>query len=176
MKTLSPLLLLLALLATPSPLQAYCFEEAGREYGVPAGLLWAIAKVESNFNPAAVNRNANGSYDVGVMQINSCWKDDLGPELWGRLHDPCTNVQVGARILADCLNRHGYTWEGIGCYNAVSIDKRAAYARKVIAVIEEMHRQAAVASTEDGSEGESMSNVRYQESGIRYQEKPEPEA
>lgn len=122
---------------------AFCFEEAGSRYGVPPGLLWAIAKVESNFNPTALNQNRNGSYDIGVMQINSSWYNDLGPELWNNLYDPCTNVQVGARILADCLGRYGYSWEGIGCYNAMSIDKRAIYARKVIHVLNDMHRKAA---------------------------------
>ena len=117
---------------------AFCFEEAGEEYGVPAGLLWAIAKVESNFDPLAVQYNANGSTDHGVMQINSTWIGrwpDVSPVT---LDDPCTNVRIGARLLADCITRLGYTWEGIGCYNAVSPEKRALYARRVISVIEGM--------------------------------------
>jgi soluble lytic murein transglycosylase-like protein len=127
----------------PSTAGAFCFEEAGKTYGVPPGLLWAIAKVESGFNPTAVCRNRDGSYDYGVMQINSRWADHLGRHTWNSLYDPCTNVKVGASILADCLERYGYTWEGIGCYNAVSEEKRAAYARTVIAVLEQMRRDAA---------------------------------
>jgi len=119
---------------------AFCFEEAGEAYDVPPGLLWAIAKVESNFNPVAVGYNRDGSYDYGVMQINSRWAGRLGPQLWNSLNDPCTNVKVGAWILADCLGRYGYTREGIGCYNAISPDKREAYARNVITVIEQMSR------------------------------------
>lgn len=141
-KLLTVVLLGLALLL-PRAAEAFCFEEAGETYGVPPGLLWAIAKVESNFNPAAVCYNRDGSYDYGVMQINSRWAGRLGPRLWNSLNDPCTNVKVGASILADCLGRYGYTWEGIGCYNAVSLDKRAAYARHVITVIEQMREDAA---------------------------------
>ncbi len=129
-------------LLLPKPAAAFCFEEAGRMYGVAPGLLWAIAKVESNFNPSAVGYNRDGSYDYGVMQINSRWADRLGLDVWNTLADPCTNVKTGAAILADCLGRYGYTWEGIGCYNAVSLDKRAAYARNVITVLEQMHRDA----------------------------------
>lgn len=136
-------LLMLSLLLSPRPAAAFCFEEAGARYGVPPGLLWAIASVESNFDPQAVNTNGNGTYDTGVMQINSSWERELGPALWHRLQeDPCTNVQVGAWVLADCLQRHGYTWEGVGCYNARSTDKQADYARRVITVIDRMHREA----------------------------------
>lgn len=141
-KLLAAVLLALALLL-PRSVAAFCFEEAGETYGVPPGLLWAIAKVESNFNPAAVGYNRDGSYDYGVMQINSRWADRFGLSLWNSLGDPCTNVKVGAFILADCLGRYGYTWEGIGCYNAISLDKRAAYARNVITILEQMHKDAA---------------------------------
>lgn len=130
-------------LLLPRQALAFCFEEAGETYAVPPGLLWAIAKVESNFNPAAVGYNRDGSYDYGVMQINSRWAGRLGPQLWNSLNDPCTNVKVGAWILADCLGRYGYTREGIGCYNAISPDKREAYARNVITVIERMRQAAA---------------------------------
>jgi soluble lytic murein transglycosylase-like protein len=140
-KLLAAVLLGLALLL-PRTTEAFCFEEAGEAYGVPPGLLWAIAKVESNFNPAAVCYNRNGSYDYGVMQINSSWANKLGLRLWNSLNDPCTNVKVGAWILADCLGRYGYTREGIGCYNAISPDKRDAYASNVITVLEQMRKIA----------------------------------
>lgn len=115
----------------PSPVHAFCFEEAGAIYRVSPQLLWAIAKVESSFNASALNRNENGSYDVGLMQINSAWAKVLGEELWASLGNPCQNVKVGAWILAQCMRRYGYTWEAVGCYNATSPDKRAKYAWKV---------------------------------------------
>lgn len=130
--------LLFTFLALPVRAADYCFEQAGRTHGIEPGLLWAIAKVESNFDPEAVGRNPDGSFDVGLMQINSRWREQLGRQTWDRLFDPCTNVEVAAVILSDCLDRHGYSWEGIGCYNAVSIDKRAIYARKVLGVMEQL--------------------------------------
>lgn len=115
----------------PNSADAFCFEEAGAIYRVAPQLLWTIAKVESSFNPSAVNRNENGSYDVGLVQINSAWAKILEEELWVSLGNPCQNVKVGAWILTQCMQRYGYTWEAVGCYNATSPDKRAKYAWKV---------------------------------------------
>jgi soluble lytic murein transglycosylase-like protein len=140
---LGALLITLAFIASvPRESKAFCFDEAGQTYGVPPSLLWAIAKVESGFDPGAVCYNDDGSYDYGVMQINSSWAARLGLKVWNTLDDPCTNVKVGAWILSDCLTRYGYTWEGIGCYNAVSLDKRADYARKVIDLMNRMRETA----------------------------------
>lgn len=125
------LIALLCILIAPSLCYSFCFEEAGAEYGVSPHLLWAIAKVESGFNPAARNTNANGSIDYGVMQINSGWYSTLGRERWLHLNDACYNVRTGAWILSQCVQRHGYTWEAVGCYNAKSRNKGARYANRV---------------------------------------------
>ncbi len=124
----------------------YCFEEAGREYGISPEILYAIASVESGFNARAFNRNANGSFDVGVMQINSGWYRTLGHEAWMGLGDPCQNIRTGAWILRRCMDRHGYTWDAVGCYNAAGRDKRRAYSRKVYAALEKIRNGGRTAS------------------------------
>lgn len=115
--------------------QAFCFEEAGAQYNLPPQLLWSIAKNESNFKPDAVNRNKNGSYDYGVMQINSSWAGRLGDKLWSELADPCTNVKVGAWILSQCIKEYGYGWRGVGCYNSRTPGKNEAYANRIADIL-----------------------------------------
>jgi hypothetical protein len=110
---------------------AFCFEEAGAQYGINPQILRAIAKVESNFNPAAINKNSNGTYDVGLMQINSIWASTIGKERWKQLGDACTNTKTGAWILSMCMNKYGYNWKAIGCYNSQTPEKRDRYARMV---------------------------------------------
>jgi hypothetical protein len=110
---------------------AFCFEEAGAEYGINPQILRAIAKVESNYNPAAVNMNTNGTYDFGLMQINSSWAATLGKKRWNKLGDACYNTKTGAWILAQCMNKYGYTWKAIGCYNSQTPTKRDRYAKRV---------------------------------------------
>ncbi|GAB5045611.1 lytic transglycosylase domain-containing protein [Thermodesulfovibrio sp. TK110] len=111
-----------------------CFIDAGNRYGVHPNLLWAIAKVESRFNPYAINKNANGSYDIGIMQINSSWIPVL--KAYGltdprHLWNPCYNIHVGAWVLSQCIKKFGYTWDAVGCYNASSKVKRVRYSQKV---------------------------------------------
>jgi soluble lytic murein transglycosylase-like protein len=110
---------------------AFCFEEAGRQYGVNPELLSSIAEVESRLRPEVVHRNENGSVDAGLMQINSCWTYKLGLNSGRLLSDPCYNVMTGARVLRQCIDRYGYTWEAVGCYNASSKDKRVDYSWKI---------------------------------------------
>jgi soluble lytic murein transglycosylase-like protein len=64
------LIISLLLILASNGAYAFCFAEASREFGISSQLLWAIAKKESCLNPAAVNRNANGSYDYGVLPVS----------------------------------------------------------------------------------------------------------
>ncbi|MGO9014194.1 MAG: lytic transglycosylase domain-containing protein [Dissulfurispiraceae bacterium] len=120
----------------------YCFQEAGYMYGVAPEVLWVIAKGESNFNPQIVHWNSNGSYDYGTMQINSCWYITLGKDRWNHLADPCYNIKVGAWILAQCIQRYGYTWEAVGCYNtgpnSTNITAQVKYVKRMRRILERM--------------------------------------
>lgn len=129
----------------------YCFEEAGREYNISPLLLWAIAKTETDFNPTAVNRkNADGSIDVGMMQINSYWAEKLGEEFWQAQEDPCYNIRSGAYVLANCFERYGKNWVGIGCYNASTTSKQIRYTSVVFSAIkEELSKREKLMELED---------------------------
>jgi soluble lytic murein transglycosylase-like protein len=111
-------LLMIFVGAWPQSTTAFCFERAARTYAIPSRLIEAIAYQESAFDPRAIHRNRNGSFDYGVMQINSWWFNTLGAERWQALADPCFNVRVGTWILRDCIDRHGYTWDGLACYRS----------------------------------------------------------
>lgn len=114
------------------PAQA-CWEDAASRYQVSSALLYAIARTESGLNPRAIGRNTNGSRDIGLMQINSAWLPTLASHGIGErdLYEPCTNIHVGAWILAGNVSRLGYTWEAVGAYNAASPALRRNYVEKV---------------------------------------------
>ena len=110
-----------------------CVKQAARRYQVDEHLIRAIIQVESSGNPSALNRNADGTEDIGPMQINSSWLPVLGRYGIQRRHldDPCTNVHVGAWVLAGNIAHYGYTWRAVGAYNAKSCSKRQGYVAKV---------------------------------------------
>jgi hypothetical protein len=140
-KIISLVIAVLLLLATGAfAVEPYCFDEAGAQYGINPQILRAIAKVESNNNPRAINWNRNGSYDFGVMQINSIWASTLGPERWSALGDVCTNIKTGAMILAACMEKYGYTWEAVGCYNSQTPVYRNRYAQLVSKQLQRIQR------------------------------------
>lgn len=110
-------ILSLTIALVPMSAQAYCFRDAAERYGIPSGLLTAIAQTESSMNPKAKSH----TNDIGLMQINRSWvpilKSRFGiteDQLW----NPCTNVMVGAWILANEFSRNGRNWNSVGAYNA----------------------------------------------------------
>ena len=112
-----------AILATKPCWALSCWEEAAQRYSISAELLYAIARVESNLNPKAVNRThvqRTGSYDIGLMQINSGHLSTLAVHgiYETDLFEPCINIQVGAWLLSDLFSRQGATWDTVGAYNA----------------------------------------------------------
>jgi soluble lytic murein transglycosylase-like protein len=123
-----------------------CFDSASAFYGIGTDLLLAIAHVESGLDPRALNRNTDGSSDLGLMQINTRWlpllqRTGIAPE---SLYDPCTSIWIGAWVLAGNFARYGYVWSAVGAYNAGTVDtpaaerRRLAYARKVAAALARM--------------------------------------
>jgi hypothetical protein len=151
--------------------QAFCFEEAGKAHGISSELLKSIARVESGLNSGAVNTNRNGSTDLGLMQINSAWIDILNLKREELITDPCYNVMTGAGILRRCIDRHGYTWESVGCYNAKSKGKREGYSWKIYRELKR-EKTRSIAKERDASPdtGTSVQSLQFR---VRDAEKPD---
>lgn len=115
-----------AQLSEPAP----CVAGAAQYHGVNPWVLRAILKVESDFNPRAMNRNANGSVDVGMAQINSIHFAELGR--WGiapaNLMDGCVATYVAAWHLSKQVRKYGNSWFGVASYHSTSPCQNSRYA------------------------------------------------
>ena len=93
----------ITVLAAAGPVHADCFDEAAKYQKVNPLILRAIAWQESHNRPDAQHKNANGSTDYGVMQINSVHLPTLAQYgiSQGTLMEPCKNVYIAAWHLRD---------------------------------------------------------------------------
>jgi soluble lytic murein transglycosylase-like protein len=138
-------MLLLGAAALPCAAHATCFDLAEATYAIPQRLLRAVAQVESGLRDLPPSHNADGSYDIGIMRINSGWLPSLRRYGITReaLNNPCQNVIVGAWILAQNKQRLGPSWDAVGAYNvgcrqldaAECAKRRGTYTWKVYCVM-----------------------------------------
>jgi len=110
---------------------ADCFTDAANTHKVREDLLRAIAKVESNYNPEALNPD---SHALGVMQIIPA--NFLALKKYNitepDLHQACTNINVGAWILAGFIRQYGPVWRAVGAYGVGNGKSKEIEAQRVI--------------------------------------------
>lgn len=131
------------------------FEAAAAELNVPASILRAIARVESNGHPFAMNiagkplflsgkaeaiseaekaLAAGKSFDSGVMQINSQWLSRYSIPL-DAVFDAEANIWLGSWILKEEMKRHGQIWSAVARYHSPNPDRGNRYVQKVKAAL-----------------------------------------
>ena len=120
---------------------------------IPRGLLSAIALVESDFKPYAVNiegkpitvsnkseaiktiKNALNSgitnIDIGIAQINYRWHKDKFKSI-EEMINPATNIEYAAKLLSSLFKQHGTWHKAIRHYHSANPDHHRRYSRKVV--------------------------------------------
>jgi soluble lytic murein transglycosylase-like protein len=113
----------------PAVPYASVFAAASAAYGIPRGLLEGVAYVESGFRPSAVNHDANGTEDVGIMQLNL----QAQHVSYAFAANPVLAIPYAARLLATYYRECG-SWTGaIERYNSGQCAGDSGYAARVFA-------------------------------------------
>jgi hypothetical protein len=117
-----------------------CMAATAAFYHLPPRVLPSIQAVEGG-HVTTVHPDADGSQDLGLMQINTRWIAPLAratgmtePAVRARLlTDPCFNIAAGGAILRSYLNETGGDMmRAIGDYHSHTPARNLAYQQAVL--------------------------------------------
>ncbi|MGC9271452.1 lytic transglycosylase domain-containing protein [Acidiphilium sp.] len=127
---------------------ASCIEAAASTWHISPLVILILLHVEGG-SLGAVHPNANGTVDIGPMQINQIWLPTLArhwretvPQTYATLENSfCANVVAGTWILHKAIvEAHGHLWRGVAYYHSHTKVFESDYLRAVLAEVR--HLQA----------------------------------
>ena len=136
---------------------AACIEAAASTWHISPVVIVILLHVEGG-SLGAVHPNANGTVDIGPMQINQIWLPTLArhwrltvPQTYAALeNDFCANVVAGTWILNKAIKAaHGHLWRGVAYYHSHTRVFEGEYLRAVLA--EARHLRAEMRAHESGT-------------------------
>lgn len=124
---------------------AECVVSASRHHNIPLAVTLALMKTEGG-RPGSFVRNTNGSFDMGVMQVNTLWVTEYAQrlkvapaQLVGRaVRDGCFSVYLGLDILRRQIEREGSLVAGVAAYHSRTPSVAARYLQRFGAQLREV--------------------------------------
>ncbi|EQB15957.1 hypothetical protein RLDS_09580 [Sphingobium lactosutens DS20] len=94
--------------------------------------------------------NANGTHDLGPLQVNSSWVPKFAaltgrPALTVRywlINDPCFNVQAARWLFLAALQTTGDYWKAVGVYHSPTGWRQHRYVGSVATKLRERYGRA----------------------------------
>ncbi len=132
-----------------------CINQAVVTYALPASLIMAIIYVEGGRNGLRIP-NTNGSFDYGVMQVNSTWLPEIARKFAytpnDLQYDPCKNVMAGSWILRKNLNQQQSKsiMYAVGSYHSLTPNLNYIYSIKVLSAYQTIQKAFAGDDTKCG--------------------------
>lgn len=117
---------------------ATCILLAANTHNIPPTALYGIYLAEGG-QAGMQNKNTNGTYDLGVMQINTVWLNDLANKYKATkrevatklVYDACFNVDTAAWILKNHMKNESNMFTAIGNYHSKTPEHNLKYKRRV---------------------------------------------
>lgn len=114
-----------------------CVVRASQHYRIPVPVTLALMKTEGG-QPGSFVRNRNGTYDMGVMQVNTLWIPTYSKRfgisqrafVTRAVLDGCFSVFLGLDILRAQIDREGSIEKGVAAYHSRTPSKAARYMQR----------------------------------------------
>lgn len=110
-----------------------CVLQAAAHYRAHPDLVRAIIRTEKG-TTGKVSYNKNGSFDMGLMQINSVHLADFKKFNISRdmlVNNECLNIFIGTYLLRRGMLGTEDFWKGVGNYHSTTPEKNALYKQRV---------------------------------------------
>lgn len=111
-----------------------CIMRAASQYQAYPDLIRAVIGAEAGAT-GKISRNKDGSFDMGLMQINSVHLPEFaryGITQEMLVNNECLNIMIGTYLLQkSILGSGGNFWQGVGGYHSKTPDKNTAYQYRV---------------------------------------------
>jgi len=117
----------------PAIYRAACIEQAAQHYRAHSNLIRAVIEAEGG-TTGKVSYNKDGSYDMGLMQINSVHLVELarfGITSDMLINNECLNILIGTYYLQRGILTAGTFWVGVGRYRSKTPSLNAEYQQRV---------------------------------------------
>lgn len=122
-----------AVVAQATPSRRACVLGAAQHYGARPDVILAVMRTEGG-RTGHISRNTNGTYDMGVMQINSIHLTELakfGITAQDLIWNECLNIYIGTWFLRSRILERGDLWKGVGDYHSRTPSLNMKYQLKV---------------------------------------------
>jgi len=128
---------------TPAAVLEQCIGLASHGWGVHPFIIASVMKVE-NGKVGTISPNSDGSYDLGIMQLNTINLEVISKKFpgigWEQLvYSPCVNIGVGTWFLSERIkSANGDIWKGVGNYHSKTPKYHNRYLKKVQAAYDKI--------------------------------------
>lgn len=134
MKFVINLVMIILFIFIKTPCYAGCFMVAAYQFNLDPRLIYAVAKNESNLKADITHINDNGTYDIGLMQINSIHLVTLNKKGIKKeeLFNECKNIMIGSWLLRKSVDdANGDIWKGVSYYHSRNVKYGRPYMKKI---------------------------------------------
>lgn len=124
-------------LAKPPPVErTVCAIAAARRHGIPPVVMLAVADNEGG-RPGQANRNKNGTYDIGAMQINTRYLSELQRRYGIQAKDVAAAGCYPYLVAASRVRRHidtatGDPWSAVANYHSRTARRNQIYRGRLL--------------------------------------------